>query len=108
MNFRRLIMFFLLIAVGGTVLLTGCGHDEASAAKGETLYTCGMHPQVIQNKPGNCPICGMKLTPVRKQGGAAPAANQAGRKIKYYKSSMTPGETSPVPRKDSIDRKSVV
>jgi RND family efflux transporter MFP subunit len=28
-----------------------------------------MHPQVIQNKPGNCPICGMKLTPIRKQNG---------------------------------------
>ena len=27
------------------------------------LYTCGMHPQVIQDHPGNCPICGMKLTP---------------------------------------------
>src|SRR5437762_1129241 len=28
-----------------------------------------MHEQVIQNKPGNCPICGMKLTPVRNQAG---------------------------------------
>ncbi len=26
-----------------------------------------MHPQVIQDHPGNCPICGMKLTPMRKQ-----------------------------------------
>ena len=24
------------------------------------LYTCGMHPQVVQDHPGNCPICGMK------------------------------------------------
>ena len=35
-----------------------------------------MHPQVIQNKPGNCPICGMKLTPVRKQNGSS-ATNAA-------------------------------
>ena len=27
----------------------------------ETVYTCGMHPEVIQHGPGNCPICGMKL-----------------------------------------------
>jgi len=45
--------------------LTGCSKSES--AQSEQLYTCGMHPQVILNKPGNCPICGMKLTPIRKQ-----------------------------------------
>ena len=25
------------------------------------VYTCSMHPQIIRDKPGNCPICGMKL-----------------------------------------------
>ena len=29
------------------------------------LWTCGMHPQVIQEEPGDCPICQMKLTPVK-------------------------------------------
>ena len=24
-------------------------------------YTCSMHPEVVQDKPGNCPKCGMKL-----------------------------------------------
>ena len=37
---------------------------RAEAAK--TLYSCGMHPQVIQDHPGNCPICGMKLTPLHQ------------------------------------------
>lgn len=33
---------------------------------GETqLWTCGMHPQIISEEPGQCPICGMDLTPVR-------------------------------------------
>lgn len=27
----------------------------------EGYYTCSMHPQVIQQEPGNCPICGMRL-----------------------------------------------
>ena len=80
----------------------------SSAAHSDQLYTCGMHPQVIQNKPGNCPICGMKLTPVRKQLSAttastnpAPAAAAGERKIKYYKSSMQPGELSQSPARDS-------
>jgi multidrug efflux pump subunit AcrA (membrane-fusion protein) len=29
------------------------------------LYTCGMHPQVIRDEPGTCPICGMELTPLK-------------------------------------------
>jgi Cu+-exporting ATPase len=27
-------------------------------------YTCPMHPEIIQNKPGPCPICGMALEPM--------------------------------------------
>jgi membrane fusion protein, copper/silver efflux system len=36
-------------------------HDEASSA---TKYTCPMHPQIIADKPGTCPICHMDLVPV--------------------------------------------
>jgi Cu(I)/Ag(I) efflux system membrane fusion protein len=58
-----------LIAAGAGLLLTGCGPKPGSDGQAgqQQLYTCGMHPQVVQDKPGNCPICGMKLTPVRKQ-----------------------------------------
>jgi RND family efflux transporter MFP subunit len=31
------------------------------------LWTCGMHPQVIQDHPGNCPICHMKLVPLNME-----------------------------------------
>jgi multidrug efflux pump subunit AcrA (membrane-fusion protein) len=34
-------------------------------AASQQLWTCGMHPQIIKTEPGNCPICGMKLTPIR-------------------------------------------
>jgi len=33
--------------------------DELKA--GAQIYTCPMHPEVQSDKPGNCPICGMKL-----------------------------------------------
>src|SRR5512139_3702608 len=86
----------LVLASAGSAgwLLTGCGRHEAGtadAAREKQLYTCGMHPQVIQDKPGNCPICGMKLTPVRKQGAAPGATASAERKVKLYKSTMNPG-----------------
>ena len=37
--------------------------QEAGAAPPGTIYTCPMHPQVRQEGPGNCPICGMALEP---------------------------------------------
>ncbi len=40
-----------------------------SAAAGETMWTCSMHPQIRSPKPGLCPICNMDLIPVEKTGG---------------------------------------
>ena len=96
-------LFLLLLGAGPSFLLTGCGREQANGqAKQEQLYTCGMHPQVIQDHPGNCPICGMKLTPIRKPGGNANAQASGERKVKHYKSTMKPGEISPTPHKDSM------
>jgi membrane fusion protein, copper/silver efflux system len=57
--------------VGGCDLLPG-GDDEAHVTHegSETpttqgLYTCGMHPNVVQDEPGLCPICKMDLTPMK-------------------------------------------
>jgi len=44
---------------------TAAGHstheDEAGVSAAEEIYTCSMHPQIIREEPGNCPICGMQL-----------------------------------------------
>jgi Cu(I)/Ag(I) efflux system membrane fusion protein len=41
--------------------------DAEKSARGGVIYTCPMHPSVRQTKPGNCPLCGMVLTPVTEQ-----------------------------------------
>jgi multidrug efflux pump subunit AcrA (membrane-fusion protein) len=61
--------------------LVSCSKPAASPPKEKTLYTCSMHPQIIQDHPGDCPICGMKLTPLRKQPPAAGSASPADRRI---------------------------
>ena len=35
-----------------------------------TFYTCSMHPQIMQNNPGRCPICGMDLIKAEKKTGS--------------------------------------
>lgn len=45
--------------------------DESAARQ---LWTCSMHPQVLLDHPGQCPICGMQLTPVRTGRGAGDGA----------------------------------
>jgi RND family efflux transporter MFP subunit len=56
--------------------------DDASS-KPKQLWTCGMHPQVIQDHPGTCPICHMKLTPLKDDSDNSWAAGGQ-RKILYY------------------------
>lgn len=41
---------------------TGCKKESSTQGSGQTVkYTCGMHPEVVQDKPGKCPKCGMAL-----------------------------------------------
>lgn len=41
-------------------------HEQMQNTKEQdklTIYTCPMHPEIRENKPGKCPKCGMKLVP---------------------------------------------
>jgi len=38
--------------------------NQTDASQGQTWWTCSMHPQIRQPKPGKCPICFMDLVPV--------------------------------------------
>ncbi|MDF1562396.1 MAG: efflux RND transporter periplasmic adaptor subunit [Deltaproteobacteria bacterium] len=40
----------------------GIADDDGSKSGGGGYWTCGMHPEVVQEEPGTCPICGMDLT----------------------------------------------
>lgn len=47
---------------------TGHAHDHkaepAQATTDAEIWTCSMHPQIKQNEPGDCPLCGMDLIPL--------------------------------------------
>ncbi len=44
--------------------------SPAMASSEPTIWTCSMHPQIQQPEPGDCPICGMDLIPIKNNAGA--------------------------------------
>jgi len=68
MKTKTIVLTLLLIAVSGSagwwLAQPESAHrhqlEQRSTPEGKTYYTCAMHPEVRQDEPGNCPICGMK------------------------------------------------
>ncbi|MCF7803068.1 MAG: efflux RND transporter periplasmic adaptor subunit [Candidatus Marinimicrobia bacterium] len=76
---KKVIPILAGIAIlGGLLSLSTCSSEDAAqkteqTAEEQTLYTCSMHPNVVQDQPGDCPICGMDLVPMKNtQQAAAP------------------------------------
>src|SRR5664279_3312735 len=97
-----LVVLGLVAGVGGTLLLRPGAHDghqhavAGDASPKKQMYQCPMHPQIIMDHPGKCPICRMDLVPM---GSDAPKENG---KLVFYRSPMNPSLTSQVPMKDEM------
>jgi CopA family copper-resistance protein len=71
-----IILFILLSPLKMTAAnLNGMqvGGNENNGKDKRVIYTCPMHPQIQKDKPGNCPICGMKLVKQKNKNIAEPA-----------------------------------
>ncbi len=81
---------------------------NTSAPTVQGRYQCAMHPFIISDKPGTCPICGMPLHLVdeaaAQEARPAPvsAEKPARRRVLFYRHPMRPDVTSPVPMKDEM------
>ncbi len=63
-----LVACLLVVMVVALLCAAGCG-TKAEAK----LWTCPMHPEVVQDHPGKCPKCGMDLVPKTDAGPAKSA-----------------------------------
>lgn len=63
-NSKKICFLFVLVIL--LLKLSSCESKHKVAHSG-AFYTCSMDPQVMENKPGKCPICKMQLTKVTSQ-----------------------------------------
>ena len=67
---KKYSIYIALLAIGvllGWIVFGKSSHEteppKSAVAKESQLWTCSMHPQIMQQDPGDCPICGMDLIP---------------------------------------------
>src|SRR3546814_20571600 len=78
-NAARSIWLYLM--AGLMLLVVSCNTEKAEQGNAHAhpdAYTCPMHPQIVQEGTGRCPICGMDLVPLQS-GGDSTAVSEIGR-----------------------------
>ena len=90
MNLSAKLKRFLLVIGLALALVAGywagtSRHEHVPEATGKpsasaeaTKWTCGMHPFIIQDEPGLCPICNMELTPLKPGTGGQGGGSSGG------------------------------
>ncbi|WP_027879804.1 efflux RND transporter periplasmic adaptor subunit [Mesoflavibacter zeaxanthinifaciens] len=71
MKNNKIVIYIGILVVGvllGWLLFGGStneeiDHNHDAVAATNQMWTCSMHPQIMQPEPGDCPICGMDLIP---------------------------------------------
>ncbi|GBC60332.1 efflux RND transporter periplasmic adaptor subun it [Desulfonema ishimotonii] len=107
---RTIIITALITAVmtWGTLYMIGyhmphtavTGGEPLMGEAGKQLWTCGMHPWIITEEPGLCPICNMELTPKRNE---QPVSESSGeRQVAYWRAPMDPMEIYDMPGKSKM------
>jgi Cu(I)/Ag(I) efflux system membrane fusion protein len=67
----------VMAAVAAISVAYSCGLVAASGpSAGDAQYYCPMHPQVVQEYPGECPICSMRLVLKQREGGGSTKSSE--------------------------------
>ncbi len=88
-------------AAGAVYLWNGAGTASTSHQTATQRYHCPMHPTMVSDRPGDCPICGMRMVPI-EAGEVAAQESEGPVKKTLYRSTMNPAEISDRPGKDSM------
>lgn len=75
---KGLLIISAIVFAGGVLLIAGCGRsqDHAAVSRNKVTYRCPMHPTYTSDKPGDCPVCGMKLVKAESNPPDKPAGQE--------------------------------
>lgn len=70
-NIIYIALALIIGLLGGFLLFGGNAtskgkHDHSEEVASNVMWTCSMHPQIMQPEPGDCPLCGMDLIPAEE------------------------------------------
>jgi Cu(I)/Ag(I) efflux system membrane fusion protein/cobalt-zinc-cadmium efflux system membrane fusion protein len=105
---RRIHIVAAMLAVVASAVLVSCGSkgttpaDAGATTHKDVKYHCAMHPSIVSDKPGNCPICSMTLVPINESDHEVELPVKVATKKMMYRSTMNPNEVSDRPGKDSM------
>ncbi len=69
----------LVLIFGIALVIYGCAHKgDAASSQAKVMYHCPMHPTYVSDKPGDCPICGMRLVKMETKTAGHTAASAQG------------------------------
>lgn len=71
MRIKFVTMLVLLMVVALGLFVSGCSKSETTASNAKQKYHCPMHPTYVSDRQGDCPICNMKLVPIKDDKAAA-------------------------------------
>ncbi|MGD8890621.1 MAG: heavy metal-binding domain-containing protein, partial [Desulfobacterales bacterium] len=95
--------FVLLKYTGSTPKQASSNAQTESAEDREkTVYVGPMHPWIISDEPGQCPICGMDLVPKTANEADQNSSNTSEREIAYWRAPMNPQEIYDKPGKSAM------
>jgi len=121
-NVVLIIIAAVALGVGGFVWQHHSIQESSVGQGHHDVYYCPMHPQILYDHPGHCPICGMDLVKkVKKVLQEKAPAKTSEKKILYWTDTMLPGyksdhpgkspmgmDLTPVYEKDPVEQDSVV
>ena len=82
----RIVRIAYLAMMLASVLMAGCVNKEETQKE---TYTCPMHPTVISDRPGTCPVCGMDLVRKARSGEEVKITEDLARLIKSPNEAVT-------------------